>query len=264
MGIAIVPVPVQFGSTTFMDGIDPPQEFYRLLQGDVLPKTAAPAPGVFAQVYRSLAAQFDEVISLHVMASKSAMYQSARIGAEMVPERKIHVVDSGQVSFGLGLMTLGAARMAKAGHRAAEIVDWLDRAVSRTDVFASIRELTLLRRSGRVSLGKALVAGFLDIKPILHFRDSRVDVCAQVRSWQRSVERVMELALEKAGSVLEGLELVVLHTNALAEAESLLARVRTRFPSLQIRVADAGPALATHAGPGAIGIAVLRDPGLVP
>lgn len=260
MGVAIVPVPIHFGSSTFMDGVDSPAEFYRLLSGDVLPTSAAPAPGVFADTYRRLAAEYDEIVSVHVMASKSVTYQSACLGAQMLPEHKIHVVDSGQVTFGLGLMALGAARMARAGRTGAEIVSWLQRATPCTHVFAAIRELTMLRRSGRVGLGKALVAGFLDIKPVLHLRESKTDVCAQVRSWPRAVERVVDLAVEKVGSKLEGIELAVVHTNALDEAKALLARMQSTFPGLSLRITDAGPALATHAGPGAVGIALIRDP----
>jgi DegV family protein with EDD domain len=256
----VIPVPVQFGSQTFLDGVDPVQRFYELVEDGVAPTTAAPGPGLFAEVYRRVRAEADAIVSIHVMGTKSAVCQSARIGAEMVPEGAVHVFDSGQVSLGLGLMVLGAARMAREGAEAAEIVAWLKRAVPRTEVFAAIRDLTMLRRSGRASLGKALVAGLLDIKPILRLYDGTVAVHGQVRSWSRAVERLAELVRGSAGTAAGRVRLAVVHANAPQDGAALKDTLQQHFPGAEILVAEAGPSLAAHGGPGMVGVCLMRDP----
>lgn len=110
--------------------------------------------------------------------------------------------------------------LAGAGRTAAEIVRWLESAVPATYVYAAIWELTILRRSGRVGLGKAFVAGLLNIKPVLQVKEGAIDVVDQVRSFPPAVQRLVELA----------------------------------------RGAVAGPALASHAGPGALGVCLLVEP----
>lgn len=178
----------------------------------------------------------------------------------MLPGARIYPVDSGSVSLGLGLQVLGAARLARAGHDAASILAWLQQAVAETAVVAAIRDLTLLRRSGRVSLPKALLAGLLQIKPILELRTGAITVADQARSWPRAVDRVLELAAAAVAASPGDLQLAVVHTDAAGEALALLQRVRGRWPAADILCSDAGPALAAHAGAGALGIAVLTTP----
>lgn len=260
-GITVVPVPIQMGRVTFLDGEDPPERFYNLLAGGALPQTSTPSPGTFVEVYRRLAEQAEAIVSVHVTGRKSAMCQAARIAAEMLPDLEVHVVDSGQVSLGLGLLAEAAAQQATLGRAAVEIARWLEQAVARTHVFAAIRELNLLRRSGRVSLGKALLAGLLDIKPILQVHAGAVEVVDQVRAWPRAVERMLDRVRESISGGTGSLRLAVAHTHCAADAEALRARVRDEFPGIDIRLADAGPALASHAGPGALAICLLREPG---
>lgn len=260
LGITVVSIPVRVGEESYMAGEDPPERFYSLLAGGGLPATSAPSPGAFAELYRQVGEWAETIISIHVAATKSAVQQSARIAAEMLPHVRIHVVDSGQVTMGLGLLAAGAARLVRAGRQAEETLDWLARAVGQTDVFAAIRDLTILRRSGRVGLGKALLAGLLNIKPVLGIHQGAIEVLDQVRSWPRAVERLVELARETAAAHSGRLQLSVVHTDCQADAEALKARVMQVFPAAQVLLAEAGPALASHAGPGALGVCLLREP----
>ncbi len=260
LGILVVPVPIQVGRETFLGGVDPPERFYDLLARGELPGTSTPSPGMFMDIYRSLEGQAAAIVSVHVAASKSAVQQSARIAASMLPHLEIHVVDSGQVSLGLGLLAAGAARMAREGQTAAEIVRWLAATVPRTEVVAAVRDLAILRRSGRVGMGKSLVAGLLNIKPVLQVHAGEIQVVDQVRAWPRAVERLVELARAAAANRPGRLHLAVVHTHCPADAAALQEMLAPSFPDAEILVAEAGPALASHAGPGTLGICVLSDP----
>jgi DegV family protein with EDD domain len=257
LGITVVPIPIQFGSVTFTDGVDPAAQFYaHLMDSPYGPTTSTPSPGVFMESYKPLLEDGSEVVSIHLMGSKSALLGTAQLAANLLGTDRVHVVDSGSVSLGLGLLTILGARLAAAGRSAREIVAAVQAAALQVEIFVAIKDLSQLRKSGRVSLGAALIASALAIKPILRIGQSVIDVTERVRSWPRALERIGELALGHVGGAR--VTLAVVHTNAQAEAERFLAEIRDRFQAVEVLVAEAGAGLASHAGPGALGVVVLR------
>ena len=257
MGITVVPVPIQFGADTFVDSVDPAEEFYaRLIAGEHLPTTSTPSPGTFVEAFTQAAEGDMTVIAIHVMESKSTLINTARLAAGMLPEHRIHVVDSQTTTLGLGLLVVTAARAAVRGESADQILAMVSRLIPQVDTFAVIREMTQLRRSGRVSLGQALVAGVLSIKPILYIGHSVIEVADKVRSWPRAVDQMVEMAFAKVGDAR--VSLAVVHTNAEREGQELLERIRHRFNCAEVLVTEAGTALAAHAGAGALGIVTLQ------
>jgi DegV family protein with EDD domain len=258
LGITVVPIPIQFGSVTFTDGVDPAEQFYEhLIAAKTSPTTSTPAPGVFMETYKRLLAEgADEIVSIHIMGTKSALLETARLGARLLETDRVHVVDSGSVTMGLGLLTIFAARLAQTGKTAPEIVAECEVIKQRIDGFVAIKDLAQLRKSGRVSLGQALLASAFAIKPILYIGKSMVEIQDKVRSWPKALERVAELAEQAVDGAK--VTLAVVHTNAHAEAERLLQEVRHRFHAVETMVAEAGSAIAAHAGPGALGLVVMR------
>lgn len=132
----------------------------------------------------------------------------------------------------------------------------LERLIPKVHVHVAIRQMTQLRRSGRVSLGQALLAGVLAIKPILYIGSSLVEVVDKARGWPGALERLVALANAKVTGAK--VHLAIMHTNAEAEARELLAAIQERFDHVEAVVAEAGSALASHAGPGALGIATME------
>src|SRR5207253_6462913 len=84
------------GKESYTDGVDLTHEefFERLKRAESLPTTSAPSPGAFAEVYRSLSAECDGAISIHISSTLSATVEAARLGAESVAGFPVHVVDS--------------------------------------------------------------------------------------------------------------------------------------------------------------------------
>jgi DegV family protein with EDD domain len=257
LGITVMPIPIQFGTETFVDGVDPAAVFYeRLMALAEPPKTSTPSPGTFLATYERLAEEATAIISIHLLASKSGVVNTASLAADLVPGIAIFIVDSGTTTLGLGLLAIAAAKAAQMGQSAEEIIAYLHTLIPRVHIHAAIREMTQLRKSGRVSLGQAFLAGALAIKPILYIGQSAIDVADRVRSWPRAVDRMVELASERT---LNGrVAMAVVHTNAEEEATALLARVRSQFNCPHPFIAEAGTALASHAGPGALGIVTMQ------
>jgi DegV family protein with EDD domain len=257
LGIEVVPATVHFGADTFVDGVDPAPAFYqRLSESPEPPTTSTPSPGAFLELYQRVSHEATTIISIHLMETKSTLVNVARMAAQMLPEADIRVVDSRTTTLGLGLLAIAAARAAQIGMAAAGILAELERLIPRVHVYAAIPDLKQLRRSGRVSLGQALIAGALGIKPILYIGGGVAEVVGKVRGWSQAVERTVEMALEKAGPAR--VALAVVHTNAEEQAYQLLAAIRGKFRVAEVLVADAGTAVASHAGAGALGVVTLQ------
>lgn len=255
LSITVVPVPVHFGSTVFTGGVEEAGRFYELLSSEPPPTTSTPSPAEFEELYRSLSRGGEPVLSIHIMETKSGLINAARMAAAALPAGAVTVVDSGSTSMGMGLQVLAAARAARQGATLTELRQMVARLRERAALFAAIPQLTQLRRSGRVSLSQSLVAGLLAIKPVLYVGQSRIDVVRTVRGWRQAVEQMVALA--EAGAGGREVHLAVVHTNAEAAAHSLLQEIGGRFRCAEALVAEAGPALAAHAGEGALGIATL-------
>ena len=256
--ITVVPCFIQFGTTSFLDGVDITREqFYaRLAASEGLPKTASPSAGMFEQVYSRVAGDRDEVISLHVASALSGVCNAARVGAQAVDAERITIVDSESVTMGLGWLCLAAARCARAGLSQAQIIALLDQMKTRVHVLAAPDTLEFLRRSGRVGWASAMVGQLLHIKPVVGLYRGVVRSIDRVRTRSHSMRRLVELATELG--TLESL--AVLHTTAQKAAAELARQVAHLAPQ-PIPVVEVTPVIGTHVGPNGLGLAAVVGSG---
>jgi DegV family protein with EDD domain len=253
--ITIVPCNVHFGLETYRDGLDLSKEdFYaRLKTSPTLPTTSAPAAGLFEATYRELANETDQILSIHLASALSGIYNSAHLGAEAVSGVEITLIDSGQVSMGLGWLVIAAARAAQEGQPLAQIGALVEDMKPRVRLFAALDTLEYLRKGGRVGKTVAALGTLLNIKPLVEVRDSAVLPLERVRTRQRSIQRLIELVAELGP--LE--ELAVLHTNAPQEAQRLAEEISFLHSLERILIAEAGVIIGTHAGPNGLGVACM-------
>ena len=255
--ITVIPSYVNIGDRSYQDLVDLSRaDFYaQLPHFPNLPTTAAPAIGIFAETYRRvIAAGATTIISIHVSADLSAMCNAARLGAEEIDGIPIHIFDSRQVTMGLGLMVLSAARAVADGLQAEAIVQMLSRMVPRTHVFAVLDTLEFLRRSGRVNWAEFSIGTLLRIKPTLHVYEGEVHSLAKVRTRGRALPQL----LDQVAALGALQEVALLHTHdfeGLAEWREL---ARPLFPEGYEPVAvEVTPAIGAHVGPGALAIACI-------
>lgn len=261
LNITVVPVYINIGDTSYLDGVElSRREFFdNLADYPVVPTTAAPAPGAFTQTYQALAdAGATEILSIHLSAELSATLQSARLGAQDVVGATVTQFNSRQISMGAGLLVILAAEAAAGGQSVAEIVAMLEARLLKTRIYAALGTLEFLRRSGRVSWASFGLGTLLQIKPVVTVYDSDVLIAARVRTFKRAVRRVISL-LEEARPLER---VAVLYTGNAEPAEQLVAAIPDIFPPGQDPIfMEIGPAIGTHAGPGAIGVAFIQAVG---
>lgn len=257
LDITTIPCIVRFGEHEYRDRIDLSlNQFYKqLVSNSVLPATSQPSVGVFEQTYRDLSAKTNEILSIHVIGSLSGTFNTARLAADSVAKDNlaIEVIDSHQISMAVGWLVILAARAAKAGFPLAEIKEIVDDAVRRVHLIAMLDTLEYAKRSGRLGKGAALIGTLLNVKPLLSVNRDEVVPVENVRTQKRAIERLSEIVLA-SGPIQE---LAVIHAAAERHAQELKRLLSETFPEEQIVLAETGPVLGAHVGPGAVGIAWL-------
>ena len=251
-GILVVPAVLNMEGKSYRDGVDISRaDYYARLPGlKALPTTAAPAAGEFEAVYRECGDA--EVVSIHLASQLSAMFNTARLGAEASGAR-VTLVDSGNVSMALGWQVLAAAEAIASGKPLAEVVAAVESTRKRVKLFALLDTIEFLRRGGRASAFAATVGELLQIKPMLEVAEGSLIQLAKPRTHAKGVEKLVELV--QALGPLE--RLAVMYATTPAEAKSLADRLAPLSPRLPL-VVEATTVIGTHAGPGALGVAAVK------
>ena len=253
--IHVVPIPIQFGSETYLDGvtIDKAAFYRRVEQDGMLPKTSQPPPNAFVEMYRKLADQADEIISIHVTGRLSGTLNSALMAAEAVADTvKVTVFDSWAGSGGLGFMCLDAARMAAVDKSTVEILKRMEEVRPQVNHLFTLASLKFAEMSGRVNKLQSALASLLNIKPIIKAEGGLMEMAAQVRTRKKAIEQVIEMARERVGDTK--VNLAVIHAQAPEEAAALLEQAKSALHVSETFIHELALSLAVHFGPGTLAI----------
>jgi DegV family protein with EDD domain len=256
-GIEVVPAILNIGNTSFKDGEGMTrEEYYELLPGlTSSPTTSAPSVGSFQTVYEELLSQgADQLISIHPPNNLSGIINAARLASESFGER-VHVLDSGQLSLGLGFQALAAAEAIMRDAVFEEILNLVESVKQRVRVMALLDTMEYLRRSGRVSWAKAMVGGLLNLKPIIELRFGIVERSGQARTHKLGIQHLYENI--QSWQPLE--RLAILHTNAEAAARQLIDSLDLKLET-PILLVNITTVIGTHVGPNGLGFAAVPIP----
>jgi len=260
LDITVVPDEIAFGQRVYQDGIDITLECFRelLLTSRHLPKTAHPGLGVFLDVYRRLGQDGSGIVSIHVGRHLSGMVDVAQLAAaELSSQVCVTVVDSQQLSMAQGWQVIAAARAAQRGVSFDGIVALAQRLPPLAHAAAMLDSLDYVRRGGRLGRLAALMGTMLRVKPLINVVDGLPALLGNVRTRSRALDRLVEHASARAPF----LALTVLHVGAPELAADLADRLGAFHPRHCILVQEAGVAVATHLGPGVVGICLVSDAG---
>jgi DegV family protein with EDD domain len=252
-GVTVVPALITLDGQSYQDGRELSRsEFYRRLPGLSQPATtAAPPPSAFEAAYEGLlGAGSGRVISVHLSRRLSAMHDIAVQAAKRFGER-VHVVDSGQVSLGLGFQLLEAARAIRAGGTFASILQVLDRARDRSRTLAMIESMEYLRRSGRVDWLRSSLGQWLHVRLLLEVVDGFIRRVGQARTRGRAIDELLALAARWGAVERWG----VMHSGVAVEAEALAARLPVDGSPEPSMIVDVTTVIGVHVGPSCLGLA---------
>jgi len=260
-GIAVVPINIQFGTSSYLDGIDMDHAtFYRTVDElGTLPQTSQPSAGQFAQIYGRLAEEGNtDIISLHVTARLSGTFGSAQMAKAMVADQvRVYPFDSACGSAGLGFMALEAGRMARAGKGVSEILERMEAIRPRMNILLTLKDLRFAQMSGRVGRMQSSLASLLNIKPIVLLENGLIDVTERVRTHRKAIDRMIEIMIERVGASTP-INLAAVHAQVPDLGQALLARAGALFNCQETFLSNLTTSLVVHFGPGTLGLVAYR------
>jgi DegV family protein with EDD domain len=259
--IEVVPQIIRFGEETFLEGVEleEPAFLQRLKSAAQLPATAAPAPGLFDDVYRRAAEQGNPVLSIHPSTDVSGTVASASVARNLYPNADIRVIDMRTIAGCLGEAVKLAVEWRAAGRTIDQIEAELRSLMARSRTYFLVATLEYLRRNGRIGGASNLIGSVLQIKPILQLSNGRVEPLDKVRTHQKALERLKELIVAECPRTAEA-RLSVMHADALDEANRLRAELGAALNIPEIPLYSVGPAITTHAGPGVLAVGFFAAP----
>jgi hypothetical protein len=256
-GMHVVPMLVVFENEALRDGIDIDSARFveRLTAGEHV-TTSQPAPATFIEGFRRAARDGETVLGVLVGSALSGTLASAQAAAKNVEGVDVRIFDSLGAGMTQGMLALRAAELAEAGKGPDEVIEELTRIRQQSGTLLTVEVFDNLLRSGRVGRGKVMIAGLLDIKPILLLDTvGRVGPLANVRGSMNVRPRLIEKLISLVPSGAQAVRFGIMHVGRPSIVEEVTADLRAHWPDAEILDAPCASVIATHLGPGAWGIA---------
>jgi DegV family protein with EDD domain len=257
LNIAVIPLNVRVAGRSYEDRVTiTPETFMQLLTtDDSVPMTSAPSVGRFANEYERLAADHDQIVSIHISSRLSGTFSSACTARDLfIDGPEIRVIDSATASMGLGLVVLVAAQMARDGASASEIEQHINLLKDRTHVIFLVDTLEHLRRGGRIGRAAEIIGSVLQLKPLLRIEEGIVVPQARTRTRARAISGLVQLIeeipqIESAAAV---------YTAGADDVGVVVDALKPKVGEDQILIAELSPVLSAHIGPKGLGVAFIE------
>ena len=256
--IEVLPLYVVMKGKTYQDGIDiTTEEMYKLVDKyNELPKTSNVSPAKFEEYFKYYLEKYESIIYYGIGSDLSGTYQNAKIAASEFDEDKIFIGDSKNLSTGIGLLILKAAKYRDEGYSAKEIFEKVNELVPRVRTQFAINTLKYLHMGGRCSGVSKILGSALKLKPIIKVVDGKLEVSKKPIGYVRALRTMLDNAYED----LDNMDLdhvFVTHTVADDDAKYLKEELSKVIPSDCLIETNASGVIATHCGPRTIGILYL-------
>lgn len=259
--VDIIPLIVHLGEDEYMDGVDITTKdvFNYVSKTKQLPKTAAASMIDIKNVFQKWIDMDYDVIYTGIGSKLSATYMSAKLACESLPEGRVHLVDSQNLSTGIGLLVAKAGDMALAGCEAKEIAAEMTNCVPKVRAGFIVDTVEYLYMGGRCSSLESFMAGMLKLRPRLAVKDGIIISDKKYRgNYDRCLTSYAEDIIE---SMTNADKSRVFITNAVTPDSELSKtdsdRIRDMLVPLgfgEIVQTGAGSVISSHCGPRTLGI----------
>jgi DegV family protein with EDD domain len=252
--LEVVPQVVLFGEESFLEDVEISYADFirRLKSSNWLPKTAAPPPGTLIEAYERQLARSKTIISIHPSVDVSGTVRSAMTAKEVFADADIRILDTRTIGGNLATLVMQAVEWAESGVPADEIMARLQALISRGRLYFLVATLEYLQKGGRIGGAAALIGSALQIKPILEFKNGRVEPLEKVRTYRHAFERLKALVVEQCPSSPQA-HLCVMQADDMDEAQHLVTDLKAMLHIDHIPIYNMGASITTHAGPGTLG-----------
>ena len=254
-----VPLTLTVGSENIIDDetFDQADFLQKVAACPECPKSACPSPESYRKAFDCEA---DHVYCVTLSSELSGSYNSAVLGASLLHEerkdKQVHVFNSRSASVGQTLIAMKIAQCEDAGLPFEDVISVVNKYIEEQHTFFVLENLETLRKNGRLSRVKALVATALKIKPIMGSTpEGSICQLDQARGMNRAMIKMVEQVIAKTPDSADKV-LAISHCNCPARAQVLKEAFEERMKLAKIIVLDTAGVSSMYANDGGVIVAV--------
>jgi len=260
--ISIIPLHIVKGEEELEDGTD--IDISALYEWADLnrttPKTSAPSFETAMEIMKPFLDEGEEIVCFSISSEMSTSGNVIRMAAEeLCAEDRVTVIDSRNLSTGIGLLVVEAAIMAASNSSREEIINRINELIPLVRASFVVDTLVYLHRGGRCSAASALIGGALALHPMIVVKDGKMDASKKYRGKINKV--IMNYAHDLEGAMKNAYTDRVFITHSQCDPE-IVNEVRNYIKSLgifdEILETRAGGVVSSHCGPGTLGVLFIQ------
>lgn len=257
LNIQIIPLYINIGDDSYKDGVEitPKEIFERFNKDEILPRTSAISLYDLQMHFEKLLKEGYEIVHFSISSLFSSTHQNSINAAKALDPDKITLIDSLNLSTGIGHSVMRAAELARDGHNRNEIVKEIEALIPKINASFVIDTLTYLWKGGRCSGLSAMGANLLQLKPCIEVIDGSMKVGKKYRG---SLERCLNAYVDERLLYLDKISPKRIFITHTSQDEELVKRIKERVKSKnyfeEIIVTTAGGTISCHCGPGTLGL----------
>lgn len=259
--IGIVPLYVGFGDETLKDGVEITTEtlYRKVEETKSIPKTSAPPPNDFHNLFKPYIDSGYEILYIGISSHLSSTLQNAKIAITEFENGKIEILDSLNLSTGIGLLVLKAIDLRDKGLTLKDICENLSKTVPQVKTNFIIDTLNYLHKGGRCSALQSIVSSVLKIRPIIMVEDGKMIVGKKVRGKRiKALNSILESCINDKDKVDKS-RIIITHSLSNKDALYLKDELSKNIDVENIIITKAGCVISSHCGPNTIGIIYINN-----
>ena len=256
--IHVVPLNITIQEEHYLDGETITKEEFKnkMIVSSELPMTAQPSIGRFVELYDELGKDGSEIISIHLMNSISGTVNAARQAAD-ITESTVTVVDSDFTSRSMGIIVREAAKAAKEGKSAVEVLEVIESTRQRTKLYLTVLNLDNLIKGGRISRVMGAFSNLLNIKLFLEVINGKIEIVQKGRGL-KSLQKKYDEVFEEMKACPNGIqEIGIMHAGLNEFNQSQIDTLRELFPDAKLTIVMTSPIIMSHTGVDAMAVTYL-------
>lgn len=254
--ISIVPLYVNFDDCMYKDQIELSTEelYVKVTEKNKLPKTAAPSPTDFSNAFKPYIDNGQDILYIGLSSMISSAINNAVLACNEFPEGRIKIIDSMNLSSGIGLLVLKAADFINEGMDLNIIADKIQELVPKVRTAFVIDTLDFLYKGGRCSALQNIASSVLKIKPVISVVNGKMIVREKIRGKRHKVLETLLNSVLKKKDTIDLTRIMITHSMSNEDAVFLKKELQKSLNAKEIIITDAGCVISSHCGENTVGI----------
>lgn len=257
-GLHIVPIHIVIDDQDFLHGVNLDNaDVIEAMESERNVKTSPPIPSEYADLFEALLKKYDFLLALHVSSELSNCYTAAQQALQIMFEDesdRIISVDTRTCTTGQALVAMRAAELVRKGTEFSRLPKELTFFIENGKLYFTVENLYWLKRAGKLNFFSSLLGGMLDVKPVIGLSRGALAPLSKHRGVDTALAAIADRIHEDYRIFRGDCDIWIAHAAARDKAEALQAHLEERIPAAleRIRLAEVGPTITAHAGPGCI------------